>query len=443
MTAVTRLRAMPSPILGRGDRGTGGLRNMLALWSALERRSFRHFSMYLTVLALCGITAVFAGFAARGRHLLHVQMLTRARAEFAGVMLVRRWNAEHGGVWVEKHPGDGSPSSPTVPSLETADGKTLLYRSHAVMTREIGDLSRRNGATVIHLTSLRPLNPANRPDATEREALQAFERGKKEHHWIEKHAGQATFHYMGRLIVDESCLPCHAAQGYRVGEVRGGLTVAFNIESVARRISTDVAVTAAAGLLVFLALIGPVGLLVRRLRIQLRDLRRQLEAAATTDVLTGLANRRFLMDRFHEELDRHRRFERSLGCILLDLDHFKEINDRFGHLAGDQVLRLTAEAARRAVRPYDILGRWGGEELMVLLPEADIALTSQVADRLRELVALDVRAGSGERDGQPVTVSLGMTCSRDGDEVDTIIARADRALYRAKQAGRNRVETES
>ncbi len=416
---------------------------MLALWSAVEGRSFRRFSASLTILALCGVTAAFTGFAARTRHLVRNQMLARARAEFTSLMLVRSWNMEHGGVWVVRRPGVESTPLADEPAVETTDGRTLVYRSHAEMTREIADLSRSNGATVFHLTSLRPLNLENRPNAEERDALLAFAQGEKERYWIETHAGQATFHYMGRMLVEASCLACHARQGYQVGEVRGGLGLAFNVESVARRISTDLAMTAAAGLLVFLALIGPVALLVRRLRAQLKGLRRQLEDAATTDGLTGLANRRYLMERFSEELERHQRLRRGMGCILLDIDYFKVVNDRHGHLAGDQVLRATAAAAHRAVRPYDIVGRWGGEELMVLLPEADLALASQVAGRLRELVADEVRAGRAGQEDRSVTVSLGVTCSREDDVPETVIARADRALYRAKQNGRNRVETEA
>lgn len=416
---------------------------MLGPWSAVEGRSFRRFSASLTILALCGVTAAFTGFAARTRHLERSQMLARARAEFASLMLVRNWNMEHGGVWVSRRPGVESTSLADEPAVETTDGRTLVLRSHAEMTREIADLSRSNGATVFHLTSLRPLNPKNRPDAAERDALQAFAQGERERYWIETRAGQTTFHYMGRLLVEASCLPCHTRQGYQVGEVRGGLALAFNVENVARRISTDLAMTAAAGLLVFLALIGPVALLLRRLRVQLKELRRQIEDAATTDSLTGLANRRYLMERFAEELERHQRLRRGMGCILLDIDHFKAVNDRHGHLAGDEVLRATAAAAHRAVRPYDIVGRWGGEELMVLLPEADLALASQVAGRLRELVAGEVRAGGAGQGERPVTVSLGVTCSRDDDVPETVIARADQALYRAKQNGRNRVETEA
>ena len=247
---------------------------------------------------------------------------------------------------------------------------------------------------------------------------------------------------MRGLVVEPSCVGCHAEQGFEVGGQRGGISVAFDIGGVERRMASDIVVTAGAGVLVFLALIGPIALLVKRLRGQLKELRRQLEAAATTDPLTGLANRRLFIERFAEELDRHLRLGRSLGFILLDLDHFKEINDTHGHATGDQVLRATAALARRAVRPYDIVGRYGGDELTVLLPEADLDLATDVAERLADLVAREVSVGSTRHTARPVTVSLGVTCSRHpDDDLESIIDRADRALYRAKQSGRNRLET--
>jgi diguanylate cyclase (GGDEF)-like protein len=411
---------------------------------ALEARSFRRFFVSLTAIALCAITAVFAGFAARSRHLIRGQMLSRARAEFQSIRIIREWNSRYGGVWVEKRPGVESSQFLRDPDLRTVDGRVFTERNHAQMAREIGELVRQEAQGSVHLSSLRPLNPTNRPDPAEREALLAFERGEKERSWVEEHDGRSFFRYMAPLVVEPACLECHpAGNGGQVGDVRGGISVAFDVDNVERRMDNDVAVIAGAGALVFLAFMGPLAMLVRRLRRQLRALRRQLEEAATTDPLTGLANRRTLLERFAGELERHRRLGRTLGCVLLDIDHFKSVNDTCGHLVGDQVLRLTADAACQAVRPYDTVGRYGGEELLVLLPEANLDLAAGVAERLRALVASTVAAGTGADGRRPVTVSLGVTCSRSNDVVESVIARADRALYRAKQSGRNRLAAEA
>jgi diguanylate cyclase (GGDEF)-like protein/PAS domain S-box-containing protein len=164
----------------------------------------------------------------------------------------------------------------------------------------------------------------------------------------------------------------------------------------------------------------------------------RLREMATTDSLTGILNRRRFLELAADELERARRYQRDTALIMFDVDHFKQVNDSQGHAAGDQVLRGLTATARETLRGADILGRIGGEEFAVLLPETDLPAASRAAERLRRA------AESMEllTDGGPfaVTVSLGVVLLNPGETLEDLLKRADQALYRAKQGGRNRVE---
>jgi len=199
-------------------------------------------------------------------------------------------------------------------------------------------------------------------------------------------------------------------------------------------------------------LLGPQGgqdrsvLVLRDITLQaameqdLRDATQKLHKLAHTDELTGLWNRRHLVDRLHAEVERSRRYGRPLALILLDLDHFKTINDTYGHAAGDEVLRVTSRAMEAICRDLDVPGRMGGEEFAVVLPETDAKGARVVADRLR----LEIASCLHEAAGHPpfrVTASLGVVTLEPGSErdVESLMHAADAALYRAKELGRNRV----
>lgn len=164
----------------------------------------------------------------------------------------------------------------------------------------------------------------------------------------------------------------------------------------------------------------------------------QLRHMASTDVLTGVCNRRCFMDAAGRELARCLRYRAPLSVVMFDVDHFKRINDTYGHEAGDTVLAMLAAMARDALREVDVLGRLGGEEFAVLLPETDLSHAVRVAERLRAgAEAMEAPLARGER----ATISLGVA---QADPVavatiDVLLRHADLAMYRAKQAGRNRV----
>ena len=170
--------------------------------------------------------------------------------------------------------------------------------------------------------------------------------------------------------------------------------------------------------------------------------RKRLEAEllemATTDFLTGLSNRRHFIARMEEELARLNRNEQPVAALMLDIDHFKRINDRYGHASGDAVLRQFADVIRDELRAVDSAGRVGGEEFAILLSGTDLSGAETFAERLRAKVARTPIAHGEHR--IPVTVSIGITVltAQDADTSD-VLHRADAALYAAKQAGRDRV----
>lgn len=161
----------------------------------------------------------------------------------------------------------------------------------------------------------------------------------------------------------------------------------------------------------------------------------ELAHLANTDTLTGLANRRRVNEVIASELLRARRYGHAFSVILVDIDHFKWVNDRHGHAVGDAVLAALASRAKETLRDVDMLGRWGGEEFIVVLPETDFAQALDKAHALCAHVASRPLAG-----GHSVSVSCGVTSVQPGDSADALLQRADRALYAAKDRGRNRAE---
>lgn len=161
----------------------------------------------------------------------------------------------------------------------------------------------------------------------------------------------------------------------------------------------------------------------------------ELERASITDALTGLFNRRRLEEAFAHELERSRRYDHPLSLIISDIDHFKSVNDTHGHQVGDEVLVAIAGLLRCGVRAVDTVGRWGGEEFLIVCPNTDAAGAAALAEKLRAAMATAELPGIGSG-----TASFGVARVNPGEDFKEAVGRADTALYRAKVNGRNRVE---
>ena len=177
----------------------------------------------------------------------------------------------------------------------------------------------------------------------------------------------------------------------------------------------------------------------RQLYVSLQYLYGEMAQNAATDPLTGLANHGYFMERLDQEMHRARRYHHPLAVIFADLDFFKRVNDTYGHHAGDLALQKVARTLEHSVRDVDLVGRYGGEEFVVLLPETTLENAALLAERLRFNVGL-IQLPFLEKDGRRLTLSCGVasypeTCS----SADTLLRSADEAMYRAKEAGRDRV----
>ena len=169
-----------------------------------------------------------------------------------------------------------------------------------------------------------------------------------------------------------------------------------------------------------------------------KELERQLETLSRTDPLTGLLNRRSLEDYLAKEYSRFERHGTKFSALLLDIDHFKSINDRYGHSSGDRVLKMLADSCTASLRKYDVMARYGGEEFCVILPNTNGDKAAVLAEKLRtRIAARTAKVGAGE---VRVTASIGLSEVQATDKnPGAILERADAALYEAKQSGRNRV----
>jgi diguanylate cyclase (GGDEF)-like protein len=171
--------------------------------------------------------------------------------------------------------------------------------------------------------------------------------------------------------------------------------------------------------------------------LELKRTNQKLEHLATTDGLTGCGNRRQFIERIEIEIARSGRDNPTFSLLSLDIDHFKAINDTYGHLTGDEILRGFAQICREVVRPYDYVARVGGEEFMILLPETELNEAYEIGERLRWAVA----NGEFKTKNGPltdITISIGATeFGRDGDTLEKLLRMADERLYRAKDRGRN------
>jgi diguanylate cyclase (GGDEF)-like protein len=164
----------------------------------------------------------------------------------------------------------------------------------------------------------------------------------------------------------------------------------------------------------------------------------QFKAISTIDPLTGLHNRRWMNDVFLRQIDRCARQKNAVCLAMIDIDHFKMVNDRFGHLGGDQVLMQTARILQKQFRPGDLIARYGGEEFAVLLPETSMEEAIAALERFR-LAMESAQIAVAQRTTVKVTVSAGLALWRDEWSLDDLIRSADNALYKAKNKGRNQV----
>jgi len=406
------------------------------------------FRIQLIVLIVVYTLIVYGGIFVLTRTILADSLRAQAASYIDLVLTTRQWNASHGGVWVLKRegvePNAFLRSLGIDPEITTEDGAELVLRNPSAMTREMSELTEEGRGIIFHLVGENPLNPANAPDEWEASGLAEIDEGGSWAETFVRTPGQTpVYRYIEPLIVDTSCMGCHTSeQGYSVGQRKGGLGVSIpttTFDSQMRRFSIVLSALA-----VFTLAIG-VGIaltMVTRLRTRLHVANSQLQIMAVTDELTGILNRRATLARLAEEFERSKRTDDPLSVISLDLDHFKNINDVHGHATGDCALREFTERVQSVTRNYDVFGRVGGEEFLVLAPNTTLAEASALGERILNAMR---RVPLTDCPGTvTMTASAGVAQLDEADlNYDALLMRADEALYRAKSAGRDQVNTDS
>ena len=269
---------------------------------------------------------------------------------------------------------------------------------------------------------------------------------------MERIDGREYFRLMRPLVTEESCLKCHAVQGYRVNEIRGGLSVAVPMQPITSAGSSHRFHLIFGYGLIWLLGLGIISIGYTRLMRQvagreeaeraLKKANQQLEKIAIEDALTGLATRRRFDTVLETEIRRALRRRDHLSLLMCDVDFFKRYNDHYGHIAGDRCLRVVAEAVQQICkRAGQLSARYGGEEFAVIMPGSALKDAKIVAEKIRQ--GLTARAIPHEYSdvAKTVTISIGAVSAvvTESRTADWFMKQADDALYQSKEHGRNRV----
>jgi len=402
---------------------------------------------YVGIISLVStllIVAVFWGFYTRTTNLIKDQLLHEARAFFEEIVQTRRWIINQQGVYVkmgqDMRPDPGLESIAGLKTtLTDQDGERYVLRHHAVITKMISALAQKDQNFTINITSLNPLDQENSPSEFEQTALEKFESGAPEFYRMEESPDGPTFRFMAPLVTQKECLPCHAAQGYKVGDIRGGISISIPAQRVIDELVTTRTYTIIAAITILAMLLSAIVYISQLFVRNLHGSEKQLVELAITDSLTGILNRGEGIRRIQQEIARSLRIQQPLSLVLIDVDHFKKINDNFGHQIGDQVLRSIVATLTTALRRYDVICRYGGEEFLVMLPNTELSMALETAERLRQLVA-ESEVSPEESETIKMTISLGVSSLQPDDSLDNLVYRADNALYLAKQEGRDQVQ---
>jgi diguanylate cyclase (GGDEF)-like protein len=289
-----------------------------------------------------------------------------------------------------------------------------------------------------HLADLDPRNPVYEPDAWEQAALEAFYAGDASSEaMITKDQTGRVYRYIEPVRIREQCLECHA--GYGINEPRGAISIEIPLGSADERLASGRLLYGSTSALALIGMIAMGSVFLGTFQRNIAAANGKLEEMAVTDELTGAPNRRAVLAHFEDEFERSRRTDEPLSVILIDIDHFKDVNDTLGHAAGDEVLIEVTDRAQASLRSYDTFGRMGGEEFLVVAPGTASQTAERLADRLLEALRTPAFQPTGSHSELFVTASAGVATLSDEDTgVDAMLARADEALYRAKSEGRDR-----
>lgn len=395
-------------------------------------------SILLALAVWCTSFVVMFSVEMRVEHARFDDMMAlKAEMLYQNTQAIRRWVGAHGGIYVEVdetvHPNPLLAMHPERDIITPSGRQLTLYNSPALLRRISEDFEAASG-TRIRLVSPTPLNLANAPIPWEKNGYAALESGRERFTELTQDRGVWHFRLLRPMILKKRCLSCHTSHTVdEIGSMVGAVSIDLDVtrDQQAHEQTTAFLLASHIG---FWGL-GVVGIAIGAWRW--RQLLQKLQRLATHDPLTGLYNRRELMGRLDAECKRAIRYGTGLAVMMLDVDHFKQVNDHYGHRAGDEVLRRLAKLLHSEARCNDTLARYGGEEIVVLCPNTDLETAMGIAERIRaSAMNMSISTARGELQ---VTVSIGVVAHPPVDSVETLLERADSAMYQAKEAGRNRV----
>ncbi len=415
---------------------------MASLIPSPEKHSLHPFRSLLITLCLLllswtGLAGGLLSWALAVEH-ENTSTLLQLKAEMLAdhIQNLQDWIGGHGGLYIRVG-GDILPN-PLLESLPERDFTTptgelvTLYNSSAFLRETFKEFEAKQG-TQVRLISAEPINPINLPDSWEQSGLARLDSGANQVFEMTPIDSGADYRLLRPMQLQPRCLKCHSYADATLGRIVGAVSVTLDTESeVAAHNKAERVVIAshlvlwAAGIIALMSIGSWWWILLNR-----------LERSATRDVLTGLYNRQSLMEQFAGEVERAARYGHPLSVLMLDIDHFKCVNDDYGHQAGDAVLKGLSRTLGESVRGTDVIGRYGGEEILIVCPETDAATARELAERIRATVAATpIKADS---QAISITVSIGVSSFEKGVDVKALVKQADVALYQAKDSGRNRV----
>ncbi len=366
--------------------------------------------------------------------------LHETRGVFTLILTTRKWNSIHQGVYVKVT--DKTKPNPYLNDAERdiiAEGILYTKMNPAYMTREIADLTQSGTNVALHISSLAPVNPNNKPDAWEKKALEEFIKGKKEYYGFTETKRGLEFRYASPLYMERECLQCHTAE-HSVQNIRGTISVSLPSEPLLNMLKPQKESIKMFHLFAFIIFSAIIWLTLTKLQEHLQERRKMeqlIKHQAYHDSLTGLPNRRMYEQILQQAIKIAEQEKTQLGIAFLDLDGFKKANDAFGHQVGDELLKQVAKRLVSEIRNGDIVARQGGDEFVVLINAIEgTEEMIKVAERILKSIAKSFTIQAHEI---TVTTSIGISIfPRDGQDFTELIKKADTALYKSKSNGRNR-----
>lgn len=370
----------------------------------------------------------------------HLEKVVQYKAESLAQnsQAIRRWVGGHGGVYVEvddKIKPISLLSKLPERDIETPSGRKLTLLNSPALLREILHEFESSGNDKVRLVSHQPMNPSNAPDDWEKKALHEIETGVAKTQAFVTIEKESHLRLMYPMEFAPKCQSCHHSQSANTQKVVGGLSVIVDKTPYDRLYKKSLYQIGMGYLAVWIVgLFGLVAFDVNGARLL-----RNIELMATHDGLTQLKNRREIDRLLNLECVRADRYGNPLSVMMLDIDHFKRVNDIHGHQTGDDVLRVVAQTIKQNIRETDIAGRYGGEELLVVAIDTACEVAKTLAQRLNMAIkAASIKLTNGE--SISVTVSIGVSCnSSERQSAESLVKSADEALYQAKESGRDRV----